>query len=87
MLQRLQLSEDQVHEREVLEEMIRTEGWQVFERRVMAEWKGDGYFARMAKALTSNDAIMPKVIHQTAIEVEGMLRWPKSRIQVLGGGE
>lgn len=78
-------SEDVAHEREVLEELLHSEGWIVFVRRVQAEWRGDGYFARMGIALKSDDPLAPKVIHNTSIEVERMIQWPLDRVKALKG--
>lgn len=72
-------------EREALEELVRSEGWGIFIRRVKAEWSGDGYYARMGAALGVDDPILPKVIHRTSKEVLAMIEWPRSRVQNLGG--
>lgn len=78
-------SADLVHEREVLEELLKSEGWTVFVRRVATEWRGEGYFARMGVALKDTDPLAPKVIHNTSIEVERMIQWPVDRLKHLGG--
>lgn len=78
-------SEELAHEREVLEELVRSEGWGIFVARVLNEWRGDGYFARMNTALKDSDPLKPKVVHATSAEVTGMLDWPKNRIKYLGG--
>lgn len=78
-------SEEVIHEREALEEMLRSDGWTIFAKRVMNEWAGQGYFTRMGGAVVSDDPIAPKVIHRTAIEMQNMLTWPKNRVQHLGG--
>lgn len=77
--------QDAIHEREVLEEMLKSEGWAVFVRRLFKEWRGDGYHARMGTALASSDPTAPKVVHATSIEVERMCQWPLDRIKHLRG--
>lgn len=80
-------SEDRTHEREAIEELLRSEGWAVFERRVRSEWQGDGYFARMGTALNSNDPLAPKVTHRASVEMLRMLQWPKDRLLHLTKGK
>lgn len=72
-------------EREALEELVRSQGWGIFIKRVIAEWSGDGYYARMGTALGTDDPILPKVIHRTSREVLAMIEWPRQRVQHLGG--
>lgn len=82
---RMVRSADLLHEREVLEEMLRSEGWVVFVRRVQKEWRGDGYFARMGIALRDADPLAAKVVHATSLEMERMIQWPKDHVAHLGG--
>lgn len=72
-------------EREALEELVRSEGWGIFIRRVQDEWSGSGYYARMGIALSDLDPIAPKVIHRTSKEVLAMIDWPRARVQFLRG--
>lgn len=79
-------SAELAHEREVLEEMLISEGWTVFVRQVQKVWRGDGYFAAMARALqTSDPGVEAKVVHKTSIEVENMVKWPVDRVTQLKG--
>ena len=78
-------SEQLTHEREVLEAMIRSEGWKLYVQRVANEWKGDGYFARQGQALASGDPVAPIVVHRTALEIERVLQWPFERVRRLHG--
>lgn len=79
-------SPELAHEREVLEDMLRSEGWRVFVQRVADEWKGDGYHARMGAALQDTaDPLSPRVIHRTSIEMERMCQWPVTRVRDLKG--
>ena len=86
MLQRpARSSAELAREREALEEMLRSEGWIVFVRRVQQEWRGDGYFSRMGLALKDPDPLSAKVVHATSVEVERMIQWPKDRVASLKG--
>ncbi len=76
---------DLSHEREVLEELLRSEGWQVFVARCESEWGGVGFFARVGMALGTNDPTAVKVVHSTALEVGRALAWPKQRVLHLKG--
>lgn len=78
-------SADLAHEREVLEDMLRSEGWQVFVRRCALEWRGDGYFARMGQAVESADTIAAKVLHRVSVEIERAIQWPSDRVKHLKG--
>lgn len=80
-----QSSSELAHEREVLEEMLRSEGWIVFVQRVHKEWRGDGYFARMGAALKSDDPLAAKVVHAMSIEIERAIQWPRDHVAHLGG--
>lgn len=83
--QRTRSSVELSHEREVLEELLRSEGWKIFVRRVADEWRGDGYFARMGTAVASPDPMVAKVVHAVSLEVERVIQWPKTRVEHLGG--
>lgn len=85
MLPQSRSSSDLAHEREVLEELLKSEGWHHFVNRVEAEWQGPGYFARMGTALTLDDPIAPKVVHKASLEIMRALEWPRARITALKG--
>lgn len=79
-------SKELVAEREALEEMLRSEGWAIFSKRVYSEFSvGPGYYARMGKALAGDDPIEPKVVHKVCSEVQNMLQWPINRVKALKG--
>jgi hypothetical protein len=78
-------SHELAKEREALEEMLRSEGWAVFRRRVLEEWAGSGYFARMGTAIAGDDPLAPKVVHRASLELQRMLQWPIDRVQTLKG--
>ncbi|MCR4339552.1 MAG: hypothetical protein NUW01_06660 [Gemmatimonadaceae bacterium] len=74
---------DPVAEREALETLIASDGWHVYTRRVLAEWKGEGYFARMTMALGADDPVAAKVVHRTAQEIQKSMQWVTDRIAFL----
>ena len=85
-LSALPVSSNQVvREREALEELLKTEGWQVFLRHCTDEWKGDGFFQQIGISLRSNNAVDPAVVHRTALAVERLLQWPVNRLNELQG--
>lgn len=66
-----------------LEDLLRSEGWSIFSKRVVEEWTGAGYRSRMGEALKTSDPVAPRVIHALSNEVINMLNYPKFRIQHL----
>jgi hypothetical protein len=76
-------AEQAAHEREVLEDLVKSEGWRIYVRRCESELKGEGFFARITTALAKNDPVEPRVVHRTALELAGMLQWPQKRIEEL----
>lgn len=76
--------EQRVAEREALEEMVGTEGWQVFLRYVSHEWRGAGFHSRLTTAFSRNDADA-KVLHRASLEIIRLFEWPKNRIAELKG--
>jgi hypothetical protein len=78
-------SEDIVQEREALQELVQTNGWRLFVLRALREHEGVGYVARMGTALTGNDPLAPKVVHQTSLELKRLLQWPEQRLAELNG--
>lgn len=77
------MSDEQIAEREALEELIRTPGWQVYVRAVGREWRGSGYYARMNTVLKSNNPAEAMVVHRCAEEIVTSLLWPERRIAEL----
>lgn len=68
-------------ELELLEALVTSEGWQLFERHLVDNWQGAGYFAAMGRATESDDPQAPKVLHNTAKAVRSECEWPRRRIQ------
>jgi hypothetical protein len=78
-------SEDATREREALEDLLKSDGWAVFQRRVLAEWAGEGYFSRMGAAVQSDDPLAAKVVHRVSLEIQRGLQWPVDRVKALRG--
>lgn len=76
-------NEQRNDERENLEALIASPGWAIFQRRVIAEWRGEGYFARMGTAVATDDPLGAKIVHGVSLEIERMLKWPAARITAL----
>lgn len=85
MLQQSRSNSDLAHEREILEELLKSEGWHTFVRHCEEEWGGGGFFARVGAALNTEDPVAVKVVHRTALEIGRTLQWPKSRVFELKG--
>lgn len=81
------MTDELVHEREALEELIQSDGWRYFKNRTMEETSGKGYVARMQTALTSSDIVAAQVVHRTMLEVQRMLQWVPNRINELHGDD
>lgn len=75
---------DATKRREALEELMQSEGWQVFRGHVLAEWQGKGYVNRMGLAL-AKDPTAPQVVHGTALEIVRLLEWPGTQVRDLKG--
>lgn len=75
-----------VHEREALEELEASAGWQYFVQRTLQETTGPGYVARMTTAMNGELADV-KVVHRTMLEVGRMLQWVPNRIAELRAAE
>lgn len=78
-------TEELTAEREALEELLKTPGWAVFERGVVEEWSGSGYFARMGSALAKNDPLAPKVVHEVSLEIQRLFTKVRQRVVELKG--
>ena len=78
-------SDELVSEREALEELIGTEGWRVFLRFARQEWKGEGYVARMGRALGTGDVSDARAVHMTNQEIDRLVNWPAYRVRELKG--
>lgn len=76
-------SEDIAHEREVLEDLLRSEGWRVFVRHVANEWKGTGYYTRMNTVLKSPKPEEAILVHQCSEAIITAVMWPDRRIAEL----
>ncbi len=74
-------------EREALDVLVHSDGWRVFCDKVRLEWLGEGYYQRMAAALSSTDPLAAKVVHQTSREMLHMLTWPEARVAELTAHE
>lgn len=78
-------SDDITAEREALEDLIGSKGWEIFVRYVAREWKGGGYYARMNSVLKSNKPEEAILIHRTSEEVLTVVTWPDRRVTDLRG--
>lgn len=67
-------------EREDLEELVATRGWRRFVTHALAEYRGEGYFARMGSAKSPEDM---RVVHETAVALFAQLSWVEGRIAEL----
>lgn len=77
-------SEELSREREALEELLKSDGWIIFAKRVFVEWSGIGYHARMGEALKKPDPAMEaKAVHYTSDQMARMLQWPTDRLNKL----
>lgn len=77
--------QDVTRRREALEELIRSEGWQVFVAYARREWEGVGYKQRMGVALSGPDPEAAKVTHRASLEIMRLLQWPKDQVDTLKG--
>lgn len=78
-------SEDITAEREALEDLIGSKGWEVFVRYTAREWKGTGYYARMNAVLKSDKPTDAVLIHQCSEAVIALVTWPDRRVSELRG--
>lgn len=78
-------TEDLVRERESLEELLKSPGFAIFEKYVVEEWSGSGYFARMGTALAKNDPLAPKVVHEVSLEISRLFQRLRQRVLELKG--
>ncbi len=78
-------SVDSTRIREALEEMVRTEGWRIFQAHAIREWKGEGFHSRIGTALKSPDPLAAKVVHETSLSIFRLLQWPADQIVDLKG--
>lgn len=80
-------AEEVIRRREAFEELIRTDGWQLFVSHVLYEWEGRGYQTRMGTALATKDLIEPQAVHKAAMEIVRLLQWPVDQVRELKGSE
>jgi hypothetical protein len=74
-----------VKEREALEELIGSRGFQIFLRHAYHEWRGEGFHARMTVAFGKPDGVEPRVMHKASLEILRLLQWPRDRVTELKG--
>jgi hypothetical protein len=72
-------------EREALEVLIQSEGWQYFTAHLTHEWKGPGFVERLGMAFASGDPLDAKVLYKASLEGSRMINWPEARIRQLKG--
>lgn len=78
--------EEIAKEIEDLEDLIKSEGWGVFSQRILDEWQNAGFMTQTANALKASDPLVEvKAVQKTAVNLLGLIDWPKARIQYLRG--
>lgn len=77
---------DLTHEREILQALVESEGWQLFAKHAEREWGPSGLMYQAAVRIASEDASavieLQKVLH-TQTELIALMRWPAERLSQL----
>ena len=69
--------------REALQELVGSDGWQLFRLHVEYEWRGPWFFDLMNAAINAD--MDPLVVMRTAIAVRQAVAWPEEMIRELKG--
>lgn len=78
-------SSDLTKEREDLEELLQSPGWQRFVGAMLERYTGPGYYQAMKKATNTGSIEEVKLVQWLADEAMVLTHWPMLRVRELRG--